>query len=273
MTATAAPVHLSLDHVGTVVRNLAGGADRWQRLGFTLSPQSRQRGAVPGEAGMQPWATANRCALFRRGYLELIGVVDPTAHNPWGRFLDRFEGPHLLAVRCEQADAAYASLSARSAFLDPPVARERRLTYRAEERTMRFRNIFSRDAACPEGRYIVIEHQTPELLWQEELLEHENGACALLDALVVASDPGVGARLAVLGAEATAVSPQAFAARFGATPPVPSFAAVTIGFRDLARTLDLLARRGVPVERNARGERWLAPAHTNGLVIRLAEHG
>jgi len=262
---------LTLDHVGIIGRELASAAARWERLGFTLAPMSRQRGAVPGQSGMQPWATANRCAILRQGYVELIGTVDASAYNPWTRFVDRYEGIHILALRCANADAAYAALATRAPFLDPPIARERKLDVRGEERTMRFRNIFSRDAECPEGRYIVIEHQTPELLWQDELMTHENGAIALTEAVVVGDDAALAARVQGLDAVPGLMSARAFAERYAWTPPAPSFAAITIAFADLDRTLQLLRSRGITVHRKG-ADAWLAPAETNGYVMRLAQH-
>lgn len=266
-----AGAELALDHVGAIGRDLAAAARRWERLGFTLSPLSRQRGAVPGQPGMHPWATANRCAVFERGYLELIGIVDPAAHNPWQRFIDRFEGLHLLALRCDEATAAYARLSHRATFLAPPVERERKLTYRGEERTMRFRNIFSRDDECPEARYIVIEHQTPELLWQPELLTHENGARALEAAVLVADDDRVRQRVAALGDVVSVLGTADFEGRYGWRPSTPSLAAITVSFADLGRTLGLLEARGIALRR-AGDEIWLPPAETNGFVMRLVQH-
>jgi hypothetical protein len=262
---------LALDHVGAITHDLAAAASRWEHLGFALSPLSRQRGAVPGEEGMKPWATANRCAILRRGYLELIGTVDACAYNPWQNFLNRFEGLHLLALRCAEADVAFARLRENAPFLAPPVERERTLTYRGETRTMRFRNIFSRDSACPEGRYIVIEHQTPELLWQPELMQHENGAQALEEALVVTDDANVVARIEALDAIARVQSPGEFQHRYGWQPPAPCLAAITISFLDLAKTLSLLEQRGIDVRRSG-DEHWLPPSATNGFVMRLVQH-
>ena len=262
---------LKLDHTGTIVRDLAAGAARWEKLGFTLSPVSRQRGAVPGADGVQPWASANRCAIFEQGYLELIGLVDAQAHNPWARFLGRFEGMHLLALRCDSADKAYAALSPGAPFLAPPVARERALDVDGEERVMRFRNIFSRDAMCPEGRYILIEHQTPQYLWQPRYLAHENGAKALVDVTVVADDPAIAARLQALGGIPALATTAAFAARFGWAPPAPAFAAVTIAFADLDRAARLMEARGIGLRRSG-PDLWAAPADTNGFVMRMIAH-
>jgi hypothetical protein len=261
---------LSLDHVGAITRDLSAAGARWERLGFKLSPLSRQSGAVPGRTGMQPWASANRCAIFRKGYLELIGIFDSSAYNPWQRFLARFEGLHLLALRCADADASFERLRLTASFLDPPIARERQLMHHGEQRTMHFRNIFSRDTECPEGRYIVIEHQTPELLWQEELLEHENGALGLADVVIVADDSGVADRARALDSIPQVLTPAAFFARFGWTPPAPCFAAISIVFADLRRALALLLSRGITPMRNG-NDLWLAPEAANGFVMRLIE--
>lgn len=191
---------LSLDHAGAIMRDLSAGSKRWERLGFALSPVSRQRGKMPGRDEDGAWATANRCAIFKQGYLELIGVVDDTCFNPWTRFLDRFEGLHLLALRVADADAAYAKLNKRAdpstVTLNPPVQRQRKLDVDGVERTMGFRNIFSKDEHYPEGRYIVLEHQTPEYLWQPRYLSHPNGALALESVFVCADNvPAQRARL------------------------------------------------------------------------------
>jgi len=261
---------LSLDHVGAIAHDLDAAAARWQQLGFTLSPVSRQRGAVPGQKEMQPWASANRCAIFRKGYIEQIGIVDRQAFNPWQRFLARFEGLHLAALRCSNAEQTFERLKSVAPFLDPPIARERKLMYRGEERTMRFRNIFSRDAACPEARYIVIEHQTPELLWQEELLTHENGAYGLEEAVVVADDASVASRATALGGANTVEASNSFAQRYGWAPPQPALAAVTISFDDREFAIGLLASRGIIAHRS--GEHyWLMPDQTTGFVMQIAQ--
>ena len=108
---------------------------------------------------------------------------------------------------------------------------------------MRFRNIFSRDADCPEARYIVIEHQTPELLWQPELMQHENGAYGLEEAWLVADDAGVAQRAQALDAVVKVVPPVDFAQRFGWSPPAPCLACITISFLDLAQATRLLTER------------------------------
>ncbi len=287
----ASPLKASLDHTGAIVEDLAVGAARWEKLGFTLSPQSRQSGRMPGRDEEGPWATANRCAIFQRGYLELIGVVDAGCFNPWTRFIGRFEGLHLLALRVANADAAYAALSERTDTLNPPVQRARRLDVDGTIEAMRFRNIFSRDEAYPEGRYIVLEHQTPEFLWQRRFMSHPNGAQALSAALVCADDvPAQRARLEIV----TGVSSQngtdgierffpsgggcielhataAFEKRYGWRPvSTPCFAGVEVSFASREQARTLMAHNGIAVK--TRGDEWfVTPSDTNGFILRLTQ--
>jgi hypothetical protein len=280
------PLHL--DHTGCIVNAFADGAVNWERLGFTLTPLSPQRGAVPGREGFHPWATANRCVILRETYLELIGVVDPSEYNPWAKFIAKNEGLHILALRCADAAAAYAILSKRTDALLAPVPRERVLDVSGEQRTMRFRNIFSRDDVWPEARYLVIEHQTPEFLWQPRYQRHENGARDLVAVTLVADEPAVLVpRLEALGAAISAqddasisaqlpgrgsidvMSSTLFAETYGYAPRA-GLQAITVSFGDLQQTLALFKSRDVAVTTSRDGQ-WLAPCDANGFVLHLVQ--
>jgi len=286
-------IDLSLDHVGAIVRNLDAGAERWRRLGFRLSPRSQQMGFARATGQTEPWATSNHCAAFHRGYLELIGVTQPGLPNPWQHFIDRFEGGHITALRCADADAAFADIAARCDGMQPPVDRRRQAPFRDGTREMRFRNIFSRDDAFPEGRFIVIEHQTPELIWQEQLMEHPNGAVALEDVQFFAHDPmptvrritaltgvepGAGAdgalrfKLAASGA-VEVLSPRAFAERFvGAPAPAsPSVAACTITVRRVDAARRMIETGGIGTETRADNAFSVAATDSNGIILVFRE--
>ena len=262
-----------LDHTGQMRADLDAGAEAWARLGFRLSPETPQQGAVPGESGMRAWATANRCALFRRGYLELIGLRAPERFNPWAGYMARHEGMHIAAFRCASADGAWPGLAALG--FAPPAQRAR-LTPAGE---MRFRNIFSKDAAWPEGRIIVIEHETPELLWLPELLDHPNGAAALAHCLFVSDRAeALADRLRALGADAEgwrALAPEAFQTLFpGERPPgLPCMAGHAVAFADLGRAVGLMERNGVRVRQTADGRPFVGGDDNNGAVMLLLQDG
>ena len=280
---------LYLDHCGCIVNDLASAAARWERLGFNLMPLSRQRGAVPGREGFHPWATANRCVILHNTYLELIGTVDAAAFNPWSRFISQSEGLHILALRCDDAQAAYAGLSARTDAFLPPVLRERILDVDGEPRTMRFRNIFSRDEVWPEARYLVIEHQTPEYLWQPCYQEHENGACELVAVTFVADDPvSLLPRMEALGAQVVSQGASGFSAKLAggsvhvmhsascadayAHGALPGMHGITVSVQDLHFTLELIADRGIVMRTGDQGA-YIGHEDTGGFVLHFVQDG
>jgi len=260
-----------LDHTGHMRADLDAGAAAWERLGFRLSPETPQQGRAPGGEGLQPWATANRCAILQRGYLELIGLRNPDRFNPWAHFMARHEGLHIAAFRCESADRAWPRMAPLG--FDPPLQRARATPAGA----MRFRNIFSRDACWPVGRIIVIEHQTPEVLWRPELMDHPNGASALAQCLLVSEQPdALAARLGAFGADPAGyavLSADGFAGLFpGETPPpAPCMAGHVVAFADLDRAVRHIEGNGVAVRRDRLGRPFIGRASNNGAVMALIE--
>jgi len=276
----------TLDHLGWIGPDLDQAAQAWERLGFKLCRQSPQMGFTGPDGALETWASANRCVLFKKGYLELIGLTDPERHNPWKTYLARGAGPHIAAFRTDVADVAFPEIAARVDGFDPPVQRRRMaplgLDPKDGETEMRFRNIFSQDDAWPEGRFIVIEHQTPDALWQAELLDHPNGAEALLEAIFTAPDPsptadrlsrlldrpaektGAGFALeAAGGGKLSVMTPQDFATRFPGADPAPDRPAVAGAIIGATR-LDALPDG---LERSTDGARFACGANAAGGVI------
>ncbi|MEM7408424.1 MAG: VOC family protein [Pseudomonadota bacterium] len=282
------PLDVSLDHVGFIVQDLNAGARIWERLGFQLSPVSPQMGL--NDAGeFEPWATANRCAVFETGYLELIGVHRPGLKNPWTAQLARFEGAHIAAFRVACADETYASMGDAARWFAPPVQRRRDAPYFADgtwgQREMRFRNIFSHPDTVAEARYIIIEHQTPDVLWQPALLNHPNGARAFRHMCFVAPiadacharlnalgrSDGAGTFVCPNGGTVECIGPDAFRARY-AGEGINADAAIgscTIEVSDLDQTRACLSANGVPFH-DATGCIWLSPAHAGGTILEFS---
>lgn len=285
-------LRLSLDHFGAILGDLSSGATFWQKLGFTLAPRSPQMGAVPGVTGMQLWATANHCVPLRRGYLELIGVVAPDRFNPWRAQLNRYQGFHIVALRCDDADVAFRALCKRVEGLEPPVDRRRKAPWGTSTRTMRFRNIYSHDSAWPDCKLIVIEHQTPEIIWQPGGMAHPNGAVALEAVLFRTREPEAlrdqfaaladvapvrisdgETRIPLSGGGAFAVmTDSGFAELFpGTSPPQDAaFVGAEVSVDDLSITASVLAANRVSYN-EADDTLWVPPPATGGGVIRFVK--
>ncbi len=173
-----------LDHVGVCARDLPPLVAAYEKLGFTLTPVAQQSGRRAPDAPLEPFGTGNRCAFLRHGYIELLAILDPALFdNQLGRFLARYEGLHICAFGTTDAEANLARMQAAGIAI-PGIAWLERRVEPDDPRLARFARLPFPDA--PEGRVQIIQHMTPELVWQDRWMTHANRADALL-ALVMAT--------------------------------------------------------------------------------------
>ena len=147
---------------------------------------------------------------------------------------------------------------------------------------MRFRNIFSRDEQCREARYIIIEHQTPDVLWQPHLTTQPNAVTSLVSMSFVAADEPVHERLALLGnAQANCfrcirgghvelLTPKTWQTRFPGCgePRLDAIGSCTVATDNLDALSARLDKNAVQYYHDADEQRlWIAPAFANGTVI------
>jgi len=173
---------LALDHVGLSVRDLERARVAYERLGFTLSPRSMHSGSIEPGGPVIPWGSGNHCAMFGRGYFEVLGLVNQDMPSNVKAMLEKYEGLHIVAMTCASADDAYLELKSANVPAAAPISLERDAAFGPNNesiRRARFRNVYLDAGAFPEARFIVIEHRTRDVLWQPHLLDHPNGAEAL----------------------------------------------------------------------------------------------
>ena len=259
----------SLDHVAVVSRRADALFDAYERMGFVLTPVSRHSGSIrPGEPPV-PWGTGNRCAMFRSGYLELLAIIEPDMFcGMFPALLDKYEGLHIMAFGCDDAGAAETRLRDSGVGVQGIVSLQRELETPDGTGLARFSLVRLEPDEAPEARLNVIQHHTPELLWQPHLLSHPNRAVALVELVTCVADPDeAGARYArLLGVDRerrgaariltlprgrfVLVAPGDLAAVLpGITAPVvPFVAAFSVATEDLARTRRCLEEGGVGFE-------------------------
>ncbi|MBO1075207.1 VOC family protein [Roseomonas marmotae] len=179
----------TLDHVGLCTDRAETLWAEYERLGFTLTPVARQSGPRRPSAAPERLATGNRCAMLRQGYVELLGILEPGLFdNGIGGFVARYRGLHILAFGVEQAEAELPRLRRAGFDIAGVAPLQRPVDDAAPEGPLaRFARLPMPDA--PEGRLQLIEHLTPELLWQERWMRHPNHAVALEAAVLVSADP------------------------------------------------------------------------------------
>lgn len=179
----------SLDHVGICARDAAPLWATYERLGFQLTPIAQQSGRrAPGDP-VELLGTGNRCAMLQQGYIELLAILDSSRFdNGLGRLLDRYAGMHILAFGIADAEAELHRL--RRAGIDlPGVAHLERPVDKPDGPRARFSRLPLPEA--PEGRLQLIQHHTPELLWQARWLDHPNHVVALEAVILVVDQPAV----------------------------------------------------------------------------------
>ncbi len=178
-----------LDHAGVAGPDIGALHAEYAALGFTLTPLARQSGRLRADGPVVAWGTANRCAMLRDGYIELLGIVDPLAPaNGLDLFLARYAGLHILALGIDDEAAALSRL--RRAGVDiPGVLHLVRPVDSADPEgpQARFARLPLPDA--PEGRVQLIRHLTPEAIWQERFMGHANRAVGLEAVILAVAAP------------------------------------------------------------------------------------
>lgn len=170
-----------IDHVLVGVRDLVAARRAYQHLGFTVSPRGRHIG----------WGTANYCVMFPDGYVELLGIVDPTQFtNNLDRFLEARQGLLGVAFASDDAAAAARELADRGIDSAPPQDLKRKLELPEGEVEPAFKLVHLPAATTPGMPAFLCQHLTRELVWQQPWLDHGNGARAIQAVTGVVADPG-----------------------------------------------------------------------------------
>jgi hypothetical protein len=273
---------VTLDHVGVAVRDLAQAYAAYTALGFSLTPLSVHSGKSPsGE--VQPFGSANHCAMLKMGYLELIGIVDPSRPSSVAPFLKSRHGGFITALGCNDADEAYRRARQHFESAQRPVLLQRPVdTLTGEPAMAQFHNMLLGDA-FPESRVLMIEHLTRHLLWRPDHMSHTNGVTAIVGAEFLVQNPSEAAERYGKLAQ---VSPEALSSgdfrlrldgqelRFCSQSAAqaagfhcPSLFGALFQVADIASTARLLTQNGVPFTRTPHGSLRVPPEYGCGFSV------
>ncbi|MFD0363132.1 VOC family protein [Nocardia sp. GCM10030253] len=174
-------------HTGILTRDLDGLERTYRSFGFTLSPRSRHLlSERPGEPP-KPGGTANLCALFGGSYIELLGIVDESAPDPW-RTKSMADGFQILNFDTDNADGVDRALTAAGLRTSGVLELERDVDTEEGTRTMRARSLHIDPRTTVEGYIGIAQHLTREYVHQPRYLDHPNGARGIAAVLIVAAD-------------------------------------------------------------------------------------
>jgi Glyoxalase-like domain len=177
-----------LDHVAHFVPAMDVAAESLERCGFRMTPFTAQTNLVDGEPVAA--GTANRCAMLRRGYIEILAATsDTTLAQQLAERLTRHVGLHLAAFSTADAAGERQRLAVAGFPVLPLVDMRRPVATDGGEDWARFTIARIAPSIMPEGRMQFLTHHTEELVWREPYLDHPNGAHALTAVWVAAADP------------------------------------------------------------------------------------
>lgn len=258
-----------INHLGIAVRDLESAGELYQALGFTLSPLSVH--TVPDADGGAPipLATGNRCAIFPRSYVELLGRVNQDAvDTEWDALISRYFGACIVCVNSTDPDATAARLTRAGLSHSGVVPLQRDVDTEDGPRTASFDTLRVDLRESPEGLVQAARHHNPAYVHQTRYLAHPNGATGIEDVVFLADDPSAIARryeqmtgvdvtrhrgeLRITLASGTAlrfVTADEAASQYPKSllPPSPALAVLTFGVRDLSTTRSLVKAAGFPV--------------------------
>ena len=179
--------------MGWFVPDMDVAGRQFEALGFVLTPFVAQNNADPEGGAPVPAGTGNRCAMLRRGYLEILtaseGVGTPLAQQ-LNEAVARYTGLHLIAFTIDDADSAHAKLEESGFAPQPPVHLRRPLAMPdGGQAEVAFTVLRVPPGAMAEGRVQMLRQETPDLVWQDYLVARDNGIAALGGVLLCVDDP------------------------------------------------------------------------------------
>ncbi len=182
-----------LDHVGWFVADMEAAGAAFERLGFRLTPFVAQHNADPDGGPPKPAGTGNRCAMLQRGYLEILTAVDGV-DTPLSQQLNgavaRYNGLHLVAFTVDDAEGAHRQLEEGGFSPQDPVHLRRPITLSdGNEGEVSFTVLRVPPDAMEEGRVQMLRQETPDLVWQDDLIARDNAISALTGIIVCVENP------------------------------------------------------------------------------------
>jgi catechol 2,3-dioxygenase-like lactoylglutathione lyase family enzyme len=180
---------LNIDHVGFGVRNLPAAAQRFRQLGFTLTTYSEHtKRGLDGKP--VPAGSGQYSAMFESGYIELLGISDPSAKHFLADRIGRYTGLHHLLFGVDDPDAASRALRHRGVLAGEPTDWERPVAQPDGTNALaRFRFFALPMESTPEGLVAAVRQLTPDVVRPTGTLKHANTAVALAGVVILSANP------------------------------------------------------------------------------------
>lgn len=259
-----------IDHLVLAVSDLDQAAERYEALGFRLTPRA-----------MHPWGTSNRLVQLQGSFLEVIEVAEPGNLFPHGErsfsfgtylndYLQAREGLAMLVFESRDARADRDQFARRGLPDLEPFDFERQAVL-PDGKSVRvaFSLAFVPAPEAPEAVFFTCQQHAPEYFWKPEYQVHPNGARFVEEVVMIADEPAAlrplleklqapeavsqneeGLTCETTRGRVRVLTPSAYADWYGGSadpsaPKTPHFAGTRIGVDDLDALRGQLDSRGI----------------------------
>ena len=177
LKATLVPAGVAFDHLVVMLRDeLEARSSGFEAAGYRLS--------APGYHNL---GSMNRLIVLNSSYIELLGWPTGTAPKR-EEIAQQPLGLDALVFRSEDAEADYVRMQAAGFDVQPVSYLERPLAGIGGTEMARFNTVRFNSQPVPGLRIYFCQHLTPNYIWNEDLLEHPNGAKFLHSMCISAPD-------------------------------------------------------------------------------------
>lgn len=168
-----------LDHAGFIVRDLESSCNLLERLGFRLT--TRADHTRTNDQGITVSAgSSQRSVMFHSGYIEIMQITDPLAGHQLSPATRVRYGLHVIALGTGAATACHAACVKRGVDVGALLDWSRPIREGQVRGLARFCYFDSRWDPHDPSYVCWVQQMTPELTRPAGMMEHSNGAQALV---------------------------------------------------------------------------------------------
>lgn len=177
MKASLNPSRVALDHLVVMLRDeLESRAPMFEAAGYRLSA-----------TGYHNLGSMNRLIALNTSYIELLGW--PAGTEPKRKEIaEQPLGLDALVFRSDDAQADQLRLQQAGFDVQPVTHLERPLSVGENTEMARFNTVRFNTQPIPGIRLYYCQHLTPQHIWNEELIQHRNGARFIHSLCITAPD-------------------------------------------------------------------------------------
>ncbi|MBB3066683.1 VOC family protein [Limibacillus halophilus] len=179
-----------IDHLVLCARDLAKARERYQSLGFTMTPRAEH-----------PFGTGNSLVQLQGSFLEILSVTRPelitaaaAGHFSFAdynrAFLEKREGFSMLVFESKDAGRDQAEFGNAGLRTYPTFDFQRKAKQPSgEEVTVGFSLAFVTDPRMPDAVFFTCQQHAPQYFWKPDYQKHANSSRTVEEVVMVAADP------------------------------------------------------------------------------------